>query len=385
LVLSCSIWLVLSLAVLMNSHATFGNAAQFGLLDDSLPGGLVPQGAILSDSERDFVMKAFWHGRELLRSAIFDAEVVVSVVDFDERKEQQRLTYFVCFDNTGRRIRLDYENGERKWEVVRTPTATLVHEGSSGVIERRAPDEPYQWPEIQCVDVRVIGVANKNEIGQGYPGDALQTSMSFLSGDVKPVVVRNSQGLYVATWNFTRTLAGGHQFNLFRRIWIDEDLDYSPVRLEEIEWLDDRMPEGPQTVCTVEYESVNDTWVPGSCVFVTRDEAGVADDSCTTTESSWAFHWDSANENVDDVLFTAEGLDAPGGTLVVNKMRGDDTIVERVIPRDGVDDLPGGPTRLLNGEKLGGRVGWGRTFLVANVTIVIVLVVLLVIRRLRTS
>jgi hypothetical protein len=88
---------------------------------------------------------------------------------------------------------------------------------------------------------------------------------------------------------------------------------------------------------------------------------------------------------VDDVLFTAEGLDAPGGTLVVNKMRGDDTIVERVIPRDGVDDLPGGPTRLLNGEKLGGRVGWGRTFLVANVTIVIVLVVLLVIRRLRTS
>lgn len=302
-----------SLRLIVVAVAAWGLAGScaFGqtmLLKESLPNGVDSSQVKLVDGDTlQTVMTSFWQSREHIKAAVFE----VDVRDFDlgvhaqpvKPKQTERANYSVWYDSPGKRVRLDYEvDGVDglAGQIIRTPEFVLSGNGS--VLKQSPPDEPYGWHPIPCFDVRVIGAVNEFEFGQTYPDEGLDRIRKMLTGDVQPVVEQIDDGRFTATWEYEKPINGDRVSHAFRRIWIDEGLDYSPVRVEYIRWVDDKVPPRPQNICTVEYEDVDGSWVPAKCVFNEWGE-GASKRSDAVKESVWTFHWHSVNEEIRDGVF----------------------------------------------------------------------------------
>lgn len=323
------------------------------------------QGEEVSIPEGRYVVQSLWRSRELIRSG----RVEIATQWNAEGSVALPIDYTVWFDAAKDRLRVDRREDTAFWQTVRRPEWLLIHAANSAVISKEAPDFITPWPEAAVLDPRVPGLTQRDatcgltlEILHGYFPDA-------------EVVVRKiGEGKHVLTWtNHPNALKG---MEVVTRIWTDEQKGSSPIRVEQVTGMNGRFPAQPDFITTTEYVSTSGIWLPSLCQFDVRRNG-----KSEATET-WTFKWANVNEVIAEEIFTAEGLNAPGGTLIADSRQGD-PIVEAIVPRDGVADLPGGRTKSLGADGLSASKDY--LFLGINAFAVLALTTLLIRRRMQRS
>jgi hypothetical protein len=208
-------------------------------------------------------------------------------------------------------------------------------------------------------DIRAVGLLFSQTYRDGTPFEKILDGFCKLEPHE---VVAEGNGVYRIHW----LLGSGQQR---RTLWVDAANGYSPIRLEVQDRRfpftpnDDDWP-APFAVSRAEWTKMAGVWVPITFFFENRGPGNLA-------RYEHTFLWESVNRTLPKELFTAEGLKAPKGTLVLNKL-GRQTFVEKVI---GVENSPFANKELLSStpENISRSIGWRLYFVIANVVVVLLL------------
>jgi len=325
-----------------------------------------------ADDLGSFCVRGLWNSREQLRSGAVHCSYVLT--DKQHEENSMSLQLFLAFDYTNRSVRYDRQPLDKeKSQFVRTLSYTLLHLPGSGVIATYAPDYKVARAEAQVFDTRILGLSQLDE----WPLVSYEKMKGFLQ-TVSLTEVKRDGSKYRLQWthDFGPNTSKG-QMRAQRTIVIDPDQGFSPLHMEEaLKWPNEQFGV-PDFIADVTYRNISNCWVPTLCKFENRK---VGEEQSAVLELAW----DSVNQPLDKQIFEAQGLDAPGGTLVADMRLGNNGIVESMIPRTGKNDLPGGPTRLLGRTEL--TRSWRSYFFIGlNISIVILLIVLIAYRRFVTK
>jgi hypothetical protein len=313
-------------------------------------------------------LRGLWHSQE----SLFRGEARIKCKLRSLRDDvTTEIEFYVACDFAEGKVRFDRTiESEGTSQFIRTRTDSYVHLPGRGVIARYAPDYDAGLVETQAFDPRVLGITHFGE----WDIVDYDSAREFLKQS-KPSL-RKLDGKKVALiWEYDfGPPASRGQMRARRVIFVDTEQGYSPVRLEEyFRWPDEEFDEAA-FVTTVERERRNDVWVPIQCMFWDEREQSKA-------SVELQIEWLSVNIPLDESTFTPLGLEAPGGTLVANMRLGTDAgVVEEMIPRDGKDDLPGGPLSVTGAAPLKpSKDSW--LLIAINLVVVVVVVGLFLYRR----
>ncbi len=334
--------------------------------DSVLLGQSVSDAHELSEKEARFVAQSLWHSRETIHSASVEANVKWEGEDV--LSDKRTMYRFYC-DFTNKRLRVDHKSEGGLWQTIKRPECVLVHPAHAAVISRYPPDFAIAWEEASLLDVRVLGITQIDAVWNGTLEDLHR---SFSQG--KPRVWRTSGGEYVIVWE-----EPSKQFpalTTVTRVWANEQYGFAPTRIEQTFGMNGRFPPQPEFVTESQYINHSGAFVPTLCEF------NVIRNGAKQPKEIWNLEWQQVNTELPEKLFTPEGLDAPGGTLVAD-LRTGKPIIESEIPRDGIDDLPGGPPKLLGKT---GLLGASRKWmLLLNGIVIVFLMAILLFKRLQPA
>ena len=285
-----------------------------------------------------------WSSLESLQQC----EVIIECISTNSpSSEPESVQMHLWWDVVRGNVRFERSsNGRAASQFIRTTADAFVHLPGRGVITRHAADyDARHLVETQVIDPRVFGITQHDEwnlVDYGQMRALLDRNLeSFERGP-------NGEGVLAWEYDFGPPAARG-QRRARRVISVDKDKGYSPMRLEEYYgWLGENF-DAPWFTSTIERKEGNGIWVPVR-VTHTANRANI----CSVKVVQ--LRWISVNVPLPDELFCPSGLDAPGGTLIANmRVAGGFGVVEDMIPRDGEDDLPGGPTTIAGRSTLLGR------------------------------
>jgi hypothetical protein len=263
---------------------------------------------------------------EKLQSGIVEFEVLSGEGVCIEKR-------FVAFDSREGCVRSDMETCRdgakaRTVKVVCTKTDFLqyVKYQGFGSLSRLNPGQTSNVADGMPIDVRAVGLCDYHALQRG--GTANNVLKSFGSMSVTDVVLDRDIGLVVMKSNADETTRIA--------LWVDTSRDYVPVQLE----VRDISPEGESVLhqrLETEWGRTAGNWVPLRSSFrLFRDNA-----VCMADEMR--FTWKSVNEKVPETLFTADSLELPDNTYIVDTRLGT-PILEKVVGRDRpLPPLPPGP------------------------------------------
>lgn len=239
-------------------------------------------------------------------------------------------TYDFWFDFNHKRIRTDRSGDDGKTQAVWTKGGVIFHAQTSGVITTYPPDHRLPINEISKLDFRVSGFAQGAE---AYLFDLTQFEelLSLTKEAIKDVSVGN--GIVRISWSVPR----GDSARLERVGYYFDD-QFNAVRIVDKIVSNDGELQASATA-RFRYTTLNHTEVPLTCQYTFTPANG------KTETMDWSYTWKSLNEPIPETIFTAKGLGARGGTLIVDARQAGQPIIESTVPRDGTDDLPGGPDR----------------------------------------
>jgi hypothetical protein len=159
---------------------------------------------------------------------------------------------------------------------------------------------------IAPVDVRSFGLSLWDDFRAGTPFTACYEAWDK---DSLIGVFPEANGIY----RLRLERSGRRSAYVPHTIWIDEHLGFSPVRLSYIiPPAEPGLPDQLLSECQVRWKNEAGVWVPASLHFERRVR-GHLNDFCALT-----FEWISVNRPIPSELFTADGLDVPVGTRVVD-------------------------------------------------------------------
>jgi hypothetical protein len=276
----------------------------------------------------DFVMAGFRHGRDRVKSGVFQAKGIRGQAIFDRAKKREWTANVFCafqFDPEPR-IRFDRQSEDPAeikalggaWLKYIHTTAESVY-WASGVVAISSPDDREFPSRVQSFDVRIMGIGTFGDLQyQSSYDDVCEALFSQRLGAVE--VLPGS--VFRLTWYYDRHESG--QYRTKRTVWFDETQGFSPVRMETrrrslnaMQWSE------PKTTSEVTFVKFADSWVP--------ERARIAARLPDAEEwYAWSFDWQSVNEPVADIMFTIQGLGAPGHATIVDKRKGQGVIVGKV-------------------------------------------------------
>lgn len=238
-------------------------------------------------------------------------------------------------ETTDWRLYFDYDRGCSRVDrrvlndghrIIRvdTPVESLIYVPSSvprsDVISRLPPGAPA-LAHGYVFDVRTTGLAALISV----KGNAATWPrfLAMLERDGRPTLHTEDDGTLCATWRKTRVVETPNG-NLLERFghsfWVDSKRGFVPVRATFFSGASpDPSIDGSKISAIVETEwtEMQGIMVPRRCAW----QLPLNDQSAELT-----FEWESVNGPVDEKLFTPEGLDAPKGTLILNKRLGQEFI-----------------------------------------------------------
>jgi hypothetical protein len=286
-------------------------------------------GGEITPAQRRFILQSLWETRDLLRSG----EVRILSEDYSSATQappgNPKTEYTAYFDARERRLRLDTLKGGELAQVVRRPEWMLFHPSRGGVISKFAPDFQAPWTEAGGLDVRIIGMSFRDAMFN-VSLEALHEKLS----DERAEITQDESGKYLIIWRKSPTTP--RAVHVITRMWCDPKEDYAVTRMELATSSSGKFASQPDVATATTYEQIEGLRLPVECEF------SVKRDGKLEAVRKWRCQWVSVNTSLPEVIFTHDGLSAPGGTLVADA-RGVDPLVESIIKRDGVDDLPGGP------------------------------------------
>jgi hypothetical protein len=301
------------------------------LAQQQLPDASTPTstGVEITPAQRRFILQSVWQTRDLLRSA----EVRNLSEDFSNAVQggpaNAETEYTAYFDARERRLRLDTSKGGELTQVIRRPEWMLFHPAGGGVISKYAPDFQTTWTGSGVLDVRIIGMSFRDAMFNLSLED-LHEKLS----DERAEITQDETGKYLIVWRKSPTTPRG--VHVVTRMWCDPKEDYAVTRMELATSSSGTFPSQPDVATATTYEQTEGLRLPVECEFSVRRNGK------SEVVRKWRCQWVSVNTSLPEIIFTQDGLSAPGGTLVADA-RGVDPLVESIIKRDGIDDLPGGP------------------------------------------
>lgn len=274
-------------------------------------------------SEGQFVLSSIWaRGREIQSG-------VGSVLATGRTIEGE---FKFWFDHSINGFRVDRMDGERKMQAVWTPAYVLYHPPTSGVISRFRSDYVVSSTEVPKLDFRFHGLAQAPEF---FHYDLMQFKEHVLNdGTVESINVNGSE--VRVEWEAPR---GPQQARFSRTIWFDESRGFVTTEIRDLITSEDGTQVLDEGAGSFTYLEKNGILVPDVCTY---------EHSTAASKDSWSlrFEWENVNQAIEPTVFEALGLNAPGGTMIVDSRLGGEPLVEATIPRDGVDDWPGGKQTL---------------------------------------
>jgi len=332
-----------------------------------------PKVDVLSQDKAIFVLHSMWHSRQTISSSRINITASFENASAGDAKAgniHEEIEYFVAADTVKKRFRIDQVTSKNTWQFVKRPEWLLTHPWSSAVISRYAPDFEVPWEEGRILDPRVIGAAHRDAV----MGLTLKELRSYFPD--KSAIVRESEpGIFAIRWD---NVSQQHpELTVITRLWCDEKLGFAPTRVTQTSGLNGKFPPSPDLSSTTSYTRLDNVFVPATCVYETRRNG------ILQPIETWDLEWEQLNEDIDQAVFSAKGLDARGGTLVVDKRLGG-SLIEFEIERDGIDDLPGGAPKPLGKGGLADS-GISSFWLAANIIVVVLLLGLLVLKYRRGS
>ena len=98
-------------------------------------------------------------------------------------------------------------------------------------------------------------------------------------------------------------------------VWIDASRGFTPTRMDHQRRAKSAgadVWDEPFEQCEVTWKQINNVWVPESFVAWFRPRQGYSE------EYDLAFAWESVNEPVEDVVFSAKGLELKPRSVIVD-------------------------------------------------------------------
>lgn len=288
-----------------------------------------PPKQVMNEGDRQrvqFVLAGLRNCIESVHSGVFRARGRFEEVD---RKKagapvfETNTEIFCAFDVSSRRWRFDRDelptgnlNTTGKADhlkYVRTQTAVVTWHERQGMLLTLPPDAPTPNAELKLFDPRLLGIINVAELELGADYDLLINQL-YLDPEMVNLTEFRSETptLHRATWVIGK-------FQNMVRVWIDANLGFAPVRREDFErdlsvgapkWSD-----SPNSVSELTWEKKSDAWVARTFSIWRTSSSRKASYALT-------FDWQSVNEPVDDLLFSADGLVVPKGTMLVDMSTG---------------------------------------------------------------
>ena len=331
-----------------------------------------PNAASADASEKEqlaeFVVAGMRAERERLRSCSFRAKLTKSQGPrrADDQWEPDSVIMgeiFCACDFEADKVRFDRrETGGAPQPVggkyIRTPKKTLHAYLSGYIADIKHPTDPGS-PMVKPFDVRVVGLTNPQELEDA--GWRFEQAMEFYF--IRQTVVSattEKPGLHKITW------ICGKRNELERTLWVNERRGFTPERLE-IRYLNkDGDWQHLQSVRTA-WTQMSGVWIPESYSCDSRHFYG--------TRFELAFDWEQVNGEVDETLFTQEGLNLRKDTLVVDNRLDKPFIVERVGVGKRWKD--GGYLKMSKGRpRRSGMSGLRRTLVIVGASALVVVAVI---------
>jgi hypothetical protein len=265
--------------------------------------------------------------RDLLKSGTYRASgrLLTNRRSLGAQQPQSEVQIFAAFDldkglfrfdrtqDVIRQIGADSVPGLQIGKYVRTPELAITwinpweHKDMARATAVGIHQPTIKPPMIIApVDVRTFGLSLWDDFRAGTPFTACYEAWDK---DSLIGVFPEANGIY----RLRLERSGRRGAYVPQTIWIDKHLGFSPVRLSYIiPPAEPGLPDQLLSECEVRWKNEAGVWVPASLHFERRVR-GHLNDFCALT-----FEWISVNRPIPPELFTADGLDVPVGTRVVD-------------------------------------------------------------------
>ena len=235
--------------------------------------------------------------------------------------------WLLYFDYDKGWSRIDRHLTSRPRDVIRIATPVEVIDyvpGPSGTITRQPPGAPA-LAEGWAFDVRVTGLVPL--ISMKGNRATWEKFLQVADHDRKASVENEPDGTLRLTWETIRKADAPGQ-DLHERIghsfWLDPRRQFSPVRAEFFAGASPDRSGGERKVFAI----IETEWIEHDGALVPKRCAWTEPIAVQTAELT--FEWTSVNNSVTPALFTAEGLNAPKGTLIINSKQGE-SFIESIV------------------------------------------------------
>lgn len=297
----------------------------------------------------EYVMLGMKDNRERLKTGVFRATGLYSVVASGREELRGPVEIFSAFDRSKQRIRFDRSvpirplprqlaarpeaapNGStkkdepakppafsiQKTQVILSPKEVLVTAGDRGSM-RVHPPEFRKFPGMPF-DVRALGLNSLR--GFEKDGTTFEERYEALTKNKPCEIERQNERRWKIVWEFVEPTRFRSTY------WIDEASGFTVIKSET------RLPRSnvepvawgnPEYVSDVTWERRDDVWVPKS--FKIQDPG-----ARQLRTYDLAFEWESVNKPIADNYFTIAGMDKKDRTEAYNVTTGKAILREVVI------------------------------------------------------
>lgn len=304
----------------------------------------------------NFLLSGIQSAREALQSGI--VKIDLSVTTSAGHKTAKHALYAVDFNLD--KIRIDGYEGDMRTTYLRTPdysaTANFIKdELASGVI---AKSEPNKLPHrrVSYFDLRHIGLVSAPQLfSDKYFGVDLERLVQMLSKQDVQQIQELEEGKYLVT-SYVKQLA------LERSMVIDSKHGFTISQLI-LRYIPGVSPPTVIHKCDIEWKEKNQVWVP----------TYLSDTGRSGTKNEIALDWIQVNEPVPEKMFSIDDFKVPGYVMIIDK-RVEPPLIEKIVRVEV-------PTEELTSENTLAH----QWFFLLNVVIVIVLIVLVAVRYMRSK
>ncbi|MEM6484582.1 MAG: hypothetical protein AAF662_06305 [Pseudomonadota bacterium] len=274
-----------------------------------------------------------------------------------------------------------HSSGSRLF-ISQSPTEVYIDSLNGGAVEIRPLGYTSDSTELLVRDPRVAGYGPI----AGWGLQSLKELLPYYHNTLKlePDGDRLKGRLLLEA--STRFAADSTQENFRYFIVRDLEVDIDKMQITKVLQYSERengkLLNAQKVIEDIEYANSGDMVVPVRWRGVDTDRDYDTGEPVERGRLVVSMEWKSVNEGLGVDNFLPEGIGLPGGTLVVDR-RHAVPLIDRKIPRNGNNDLPGGipvPTATIEGARRPSKL-----FLWLNIALVSILAIVVWVRRMRKA